>query len=42
MNLDPSRVEPGSDVEAVVLDKVVSVTPLAWSWTAVTSWQPRP
>ncbi len=42
VNLDRSRVEPGSDVEAVVLDRVVSVTPLAWSWTADTSWRPRP
>jgi len=42
VNPDQSRVEPGSDVEALVRDRIVSVTPLAWSWTAATSWRPRP
>lgn len=41
VNPDRSRIESGSDVEALVLDRVVSVTPLAWSWTADTSWRPR-
>ena len=39
-NVDLPLIEPGSDVEAVVLDKVVSVTPLTWSMTAESDWRP--
>ncbi len=39
-NVIHDRIEPGSDVEAVVLDHVVSVTPLSWSMTAATDWTP--
>jgi 5'-nucleotidase len=40
-NVIHDRIEAGSDVEAVVLDHVVSVTPLSWSMTAATDWLPR-
>ncbi len=36
---DADRVEPDSDIRAVVLDGVASVTPLSWSMTAHTDWQ---
>jgi 5'-nucleotidase len=39
--VDADRLEPDSDVRAVVCDGVVSVTPLSWSMTARTEWQPH-
>jgi 5'-nucleotidase len=38
---DAERIEPDSDIQAVVRDGVVSVTPLTWSMTARTDWEPR-
>jgi len=38
--VDHEALEDDSDVYAVVRDRVVSVTPLTWSMTAVTTWQP--
>jgi 5'-nucleotidase len=38
---DADRIEPDSDIQAVVRDGVASVTPLTWSMTARTDWQPR-
>ena len=35
---DPEPAEPGSDVEALVKDQVVSVTPLTWSMGAMIEW----
>jgi 5'-nucleotidase len=40
--VDWDRLEPGSDIHAVVRDQVASVTPLTRELTADTSWQPRP
>jgi 5'-nucleotidase len=40
VNVDREHVEPGSDVHALVVDEVVSVTPLTWSMTATTDWRP--
>jgi hypothetical protein len=40
MAVDWYRVEPGSDIHAVVHDQVASVTPLALRMTADTRWQP--
>jgi 5'-nucleotidase len=39
--VDWDRLEPGTDIEAVVRDQVVSVTPLTWRMTADTGWEPR-
>jgi 5'-nucleotidase len=39
--VDEDRLESGSDIQAVILDEVVSVTPLSWSMTARTDWRPR-
>jgi len=40
--IDWDRLEPDSDIYAVVHDQVASVTPLTWRMTAETDWQPRP
>ncbi len=40
--IDTGSLEPDSDIRAVVCDGVASVTPLSWSMTARTGWQPRP
>ena len=39
--VDRDRLEPGSDIQAVVHDQVASVTPLTRQLTAPTDWQPR-
>lgn len=39
--VDWDRLEPGSDIHAVVHDQVASVTPLTRRMTADTTWQPR-
>jgi hypothetical protein len=39
--VDADQLEVDSDIRAVVFDGVVSVTPLSWSMTARTDWQPR-
>jgi broad specificity polyphosphatase/5'/3'-nucleotidase SurE len=39
--VDADRLEADSDIRAIVYDGVVSVTPLSWSMTAHTDWQPR-
>ena len=39
--MDWDRLEPGTDIEAVIRDQVVSVTPLTWRMTADTDWEPR-
>jgi 5'-nucleotidase len=39
--VDAQRLEPGTDIHAVVQDGVVSVTPLTWCMTAETTWMPR-
>ena len=36
--IDMDSLEESSDIKAVILDKVVSVTPLVWSLTAKTEW----
>jgi len=36
--IDTDNLEESSDIKAVVLDRVVSVTPLVWSLTAQTEW----
>ena len=38
--IDPDRLEPGTDIHAIVRDQVVSVTPLTWQQTAITDWTP--
>jgi 5'-nucleotidase len=38
--VDPARLEPGTDIYAIVRDQVVSVTPLTWQQTATTDWTP--
>src|SRR5260370_6984323 len=38
--VEPELLEPDSDIRAVACDGVVSVTPLTWSITARTDWQP--
>jgi len=38
--VEPELLEPDSDIRAVACDGVVSVTPLTWSMTARTDWQP--
>jgi 5'-nucleotidase len=40
--VDADRLEADSDIRAIVYDGVVSVTPLSWSMTAHTDWQPSP
>jgi 5'-nucleotidase len=40
VQVDDAALEPDSDVWAVTRDGVVSVTPLGWSMTAQTAWQP--
>jgi 5'-nucleotidase len=42
VDIDRATLEPDSDIQAVVFDRVVSITPLTWSLTAVTDWQPGP
>jgi 5'/3'-nucleotidase len=39
--VDAEQLEVNSDIRAIVCDGVVSVTPLSWSMTAHTDWQPR-
>src|SRR5580700_9094664 len=39
--VDWDRLEPGTDIHAVVRDHVASVTPLTWRMTADTGWEPR-
>ncbi|MBN1312014.1 MAG: 5'/3'-nucleotidase SurE [Anaerolineae bacterium] len=36
--IDTDKMEESSDIKAVLVDKVVSVTPLAWNLTAKTKW----
>jgi 5'-nucleotidase len=38
--VDPDRLEPGTDIHAIVRDQVASVTPLTWQMTAKTDWTP--
>ena len=38
--VDTDRLEPGTDIHAVVCDQVASVTPLTWRMTADTDWEP--
>jgi len=38
--VDPDRLEPGTDIHAIVRDQVASVTPLTWQQTAATDWMP--
>jgi 5'-nucleotidase len=38
--VDTDRLEPGTDIHAVVCDEVASVTPLTWQMTADTDWEP--
>jgi hypothetical protein len=38
--VDWDRLEPGTDIHAVVRDQVASVTPLTWRMTADTDWVP--
>jgi 5'-nucleotidase len=38
--VDRDRLEPGTDIHAIVCDQVVSVTPLTWQMTAQTAWVP--
>jgi 5'-nucleotidase len=38
--VDWDRLEPGTDIHAVVRDQVASVTPLTWQMTAQTDWTP--
>jgi 5'-nucleotidase len=40
VGIDPDRLEPGTDIHAIVRDQVVSVTPLTWQQTAATDWTP--
>jgi 5'-nucleotidase len=37
---DRETLEPESDIKALAVDQVVSVTPMTWSMTAVTKWTP--
>jgi 5'-nucleotidase len=39
--IDWDRLEPGTDIHAVLRDQVASVTPLTWRMTADTGWTPR-
>jgi 5'-nucleotidase len=38
--VDRDRLEPGTDIHAIVCDQVASVTPLTWQLTARTDWVP--
>jgi len=38
--VDRDRLEPGTDIHAIVCDQVASVTPLTWQMTAHTDWMP--
>ena len=38
--VDRDRLEPGTDIHAIVRDQVASVTPLTWQMTAHTDWMP--
>ena len=38
--VEPDLLEPDSDIRAIACDGVISVTPLTWSITARTDWQP--
>jgi 5'-nucleotidase len=38
--IDRDRLEPGTDIHAIVCDQVASVTPLTWQMTAQTDWTP--
>jgi 5'-nucleotidase len=38
--VDWDRLEPGTDIHAIVRDQVASVTPLTWQMTAQTDWMP--
>jgi hypothetical protein len=41
VEIDWERLEPDSDIYAVVHDGVACVTPLTWRMTADTDWTPR-
>jgi 5'-nucleotidase len=38
VGIDPDRLEPRTDIHAIVRDRVASVTPLTWQQTAATDW----
>jgi 5'-nucleotidase len=38
--VDSARLEPGTDIHAIVRDQVASVTPLTWQQTVTTDWMP--
>jgi 5'-nucleotidase len=38
--VDQDRLQPGTDIHAIVCDQVASVTPLSWQMTARTDWVP--
>jgi 5'-nucleotidase len=38
--VEPELLEPDSDIRAAACDGVISATPLTWSMTARTDWQP--
>jgi len=40
VSIDPGRLEPGTDIHAIIHDQVASVTPLTWQQTATTDWTP--
>lgn len=40
IEVEPDKLEADGDVYTVVYDRLVSVTPLSWSMTARTRWQP--
>jgi 5'-nucleotidase len=40
VHVDEATLEPGSDIRAFALDRVVSVTPMTWSLTARHRWLP--
>ena len=40
VGIDPDRLEPGTDIHAIIRDQVASVTPLTWQQTAATDWAP--
>ena len=41
VRIDESTLEADSDVRALALDRVVSITPMTWSLTARDRWIPR-
>ena len=38
--VDWDRLQPGTDIHAVIRDQVVSVTPLTWQMSVQTDWEP--